>query len=463
MKTKKNLIVALMTLASFFFVINGAQAGPQIDFGEEGYLQLDLRLQGFIEHTPDFGSGKDGLDGRTDINLKRNRITMTGMINDTYGIKMTTDNFAGTTRNMFGGGYDLSPNYTSDSANSIKIIDAYGVAMFSNAFNLKVGLSKIPLTRANLDDCYTNLTDDRSPWVYSPFGSYRTNFSRNLGIVANGAFADEKFRYWAAIVEGREGRGKWTNPFNDTTFYTTNEPESNVGFVGRIHYAFLDAEGGGYQGSYLGKKKVFTIGAGLAYEGDAAWRNTEATINPTTKKPYSIGQTTSTNTFQVVGDETVDYFAYTFDVFFEYPFDFGTITATALYLNADMDDAYKTVGNAGDLSALVGGTHGQKDGYYVKLGYMLPMTFGSKGKLQPYFFHENWDLAYLLGVYDQNVQQYGFGINYYVLGDNRVRVSAQYYDTKFDKETKVGDYETFTKGETFDSYDSFRMMFQFVF
>jgi len=463
MKTKKNLIVALMTIAIFFFVINVVQAGPQIDFGEAGYLQLDLRLQGFIEHTPDFGSGDDGLEGRTDFNLRRNRITLTGMLNDTYGIKMTTDNYVGTSRNMFGGGYVLSPNNSSDGANGLSIIDAYGVAMFSDAFNLKVGLSKIPLTRANLDDCYTNLSDDRSSFVYSPFGSYRTNFSRNMGVVANGSLFEKKFRYWAAIVEGREGRSKWTNPFNDTTYYTTAEPESNIGYVGRIHYAFLDAEGGGYQGSYLGKKKVFTIGAGFAYEGDVAYKNTSPTINPSTNKPYSLSQTTGTSTFKVVDDETVDYFAYTFDMFFEYPFSFGTLTATALYLNADLDDAYETVKNVGDLSSIVGGMQGQKDGYYIRLGYLLPITIGSKGKLQPFFFHENWDLAYLLGVYEQNVKQYGFGINYFVLGDNRVRVSAQYYDTKFDKETRVGDYETFTKGETFDSYDSFRMMFQFVF
>lgn len=353
---------------------------------------------------------------------------------------------------MFGGGYVLSP-INDANGSDIRVIDAYGVALFNEALNFKVGLSKIPFTRANIDDCYTNLTADRSTFVYSPFGTYRTHFSRNLGVVVNGSVGVENFKYWAAIIEGREGKSKWTNPYNDRSFYTSPEPSSNFGYVGRVHYSFLDPEGGGYQGSYLGKKKIFTLGAGISYEADVAYKYT---INDPANTSNGIVDSTKPN-------DTVNYFAYTLDAFFEHPFDFGTITATALYLNADMDDAYKTVKATADLSTIVGGTNGQKDGYYLKLGYLLPITVGEKGKLQPYLFHENWDLAYLFGTYDQNVKQYGGGVNYYITGDNRVRLTAEYYDTQFDKPTRIGDYQTFMSNTTFDSYNSYRLMFQFVF
>ena len=36
--------------------------------------------------------------------------------------------------------------------------------------NMKLGLTKIPLTRANLDDCFAPLSLDRSMFVYTPDG-----------------------------------------------------------------------------------------------------------------------------------------------------------------------------------------------------------------------------------------------------------------------------------------------------
>lgn len=66
-----------------------ANAGPRIDFGDDGYLQIDIKFQGLADHT-DFGSGVDGSESRTDLNLRRARLVFTGMMNDTWGAKFQT-------------------------------------------------------------------------------------------------------------------------------------------------------------------------------------------------------------------------------------------------------------------------------------------------------------------------------------------------------------------------------------
>ncbi len=77
----------------FFLLASGVNllyAGPRIEFGEEGWLQIDLKVQGIADYTPDFGSGIYGDDGRWDFYLRRPRFAFTGMLNDTWGVKVQT-------------------------------------------------------------------------------------------------------------------------------------------------------------------------------------------------------------------------------------------------------------------------------------------------------------------------------------------------------------------------------------
>jgi len=429
-------------------------AGPRIDFGEESYLQLDVKLQGIMDYT-DFGSSNDGQDSRYDLDLRRARIVFTGMMNDTWGAKFQTCGGTSATRNFGAGGYELAKN-NSKTNSQIRLTDGYLIGLIDDAFNVKIGLTKIPLTRANLDECFNPLSHDRSAFVYSPYGTDATKNSRDMGFVASGNFFDDHLKYFASVMEGREGSAKFENPFNNVEYISSPEPNSNLEYVARFHYSFLDQESGptamGYKGTYLGKKgKIFTLGLAGAYEADAAYKNV----------------TDSTR----LNEETVDYTAWTADLFFEYPFaDGSALTATALYLNADFEDAYKTItytntaaGNnaVADLNTVVGGLVGQKEGWYVKAGYLLPFTLGAKGKLQPFARYEDWDVAFLFGQRDQEVKQVGFGINYFVLGDDRVRFTLEYYNTEFDKPTRMGDYLSQTGANTlmYTDYDTITAMF----
>ena len=433
-----------------------ATAGPLIEFGEAGYLQLDVKFQGIAEMT-DFGSGKDGQEDRWDLYLRRARIVFTGMLNETWGAKFQTCCGTSATHNFGAGGYALSQ--ANDKNNSrVRLTDGYLIGLLDDTFNIKVGLTKIPLTRANLDACFAPLTHERSPFVYTPFGTDATKNSRDVGLMATGNFADNHFKYWAAIMEGREGSAKFYNPFNDMTFTTTAEPKSNFEYVLRFHYSFLDPENRptamGYKGTYLGGKgKVLTIGAAGAYEADAAYKDTS---------PAGAMGTPDFLKGTVNSDETVDYTAWTVDAFFEYPFENGgVLTATGLYLDIDLEDAYKTATAIADQNTIVGGLVGQREGWYAKAGYILPYRPSGKGLLQPFARYESWDMASIFNVQDQTIDQYGLGMNYFPLGSDKLRFSFEYYKTEFDKPTKLGDYLSMTNANTtmYDEYDTITFMF----
>jgi hypothetical protein len=250
------------------------------------------------------------------------------------------------------------------------------------------------------------------------------------------------------MFQGREGLTRTSHPFSGATVTSTIEPKSSMEWVGRLHYSFLDTEAGsGYMGSYLGERKIFTVGGGFAYEPGVVYRN----VNPN-------------GTLRDL--DAVDYTAVAADVMFEYPTTAGTVTATAQYLKTDFEDAYKTNFNAGDRLANITGLNGQKEGGYIKGAYILPVRVHGTGMLQPYVVYEDWKFAHLLGIDHQKITQSGGGLNYYAKGQN-VRVTAEYLNTDFGTRTGlIGarvDPVTFAPLDKWDSYKTFRVMFQFVY
>jgi hypothetical protein len=406
-------------------------------------IQVELKGQLYVENT-DFGSGQDRMEDRTDIHFQRLRLVLTGMLDDTWGFKFQTCGNIGTSK-QGSLGYGVTAQDTDWNDRDVRIIDAYAIGNFSDQFNTKIGLTKIPLTRANLDDCFAPLTLDRSMFVYSAYGNSPAKFSRDLGAVAWGTFNDEHLKYFAGMMQGREGVTKTNHPITGAVVTSSIEPESNVEWVGRVHYSFLEPEpGSGYAGTYFGEMKILTIGVGAAYEANAVYRNVSATG-------------------VVTGTDAVDYTAFAADLLFEHPVGDGVVTVNAQYLNLDFEDAYKTNFNPGDRLANIAGMNGQKDGWFVKGAYILPQKFGKEGRLQPYVIYEDWTFAHLLGIDQQQITQTGLGLNYYIKGQN-VRVTAEYLKTEFEKPTPLigGPVDPITSAPTlkFKEFGTFRIMLQ---
>jgi hypothetical protein len=99
----------------------------------------------------------------------------------------------------------------------------------------------------------------------------------------------------------------------------------------------------------------------------------------------------------------------------------------------DMVFAYKGIVNV-DPGTI--GINGQKNGWYVKGGYMLPTV-----PLQFFGRYEKWNFANLNDVYDQEIDWYGVGANYY-FRDQNLKLTAEVSRTAF--ETEAPDCKDFT-------------------
>ena len=358
-----------------------AFAGPRMTFGpnDEGLLQLDYKGQ-FQMLMRDTGSGA-AKDGQTnDFNFRRNRLALMGKYGDIMSIYVQTE----FTEHQNIGPFTVSDN---DSGSNFQMLDAVVRFNFGEGFKVNVGKFKYNLSRENLEACENPLTLDRSLFIRAPYVA-----TRDTGIAVWGNLFNDIFQYRADVMEGR-----------GSTTTAAPQPESNFRYSVRAHVTLLDPEKDyGYKGTYLGKKKVLTIGAAYQFEPKVAYADT------------------------VAKTDAKDYQAWTADLFFEYPVaNMGTVTASAAYEKIDLDKAYQGFNPDPDVMGL----NGEKNGYYAKAGYLLP-----KLPLQFFGRYESWSFASLNGIFDQTIKWYGGGANYY-FRDQNLKLTVEASKTSFDKGT----------------------------
>lgn len=347
-----------------------AMAYTVAEFGDAGFLNIDYQVQA-REARSDIGSGPTGEDATTNFYLRRDRLSFLGMFNETYGFGLQFE---------YVGGQKIGPTAVSPEASDYKAIalDYYLTADYADALKMRAGKTKHTLTREVQEGCFDPLSIDRSYFILGPFQDKTT---RDTGVLFWGNLFNDVFQYRAAVMKG--------NNFGE------NKPDGiGYRYTGRAHITLLDPEANlGYKGSYLGKKKVLTFGAGYEMQPNAV---------------YSTGTS---------GAE--DYSAYTYDMFFEYPTERGTVTLSGAYLNQDFNGA----GTRG-VSAAENIT-GEKNGNYWKAAYMI-------GKFQVYGRMEKWAFANLNGVADQHVDWTAGGVNYYINGQ-KLRLTLEGEKIAFSK------------------------------
>ena len=365
----------------------GPDGGPKVVFGEEdkGVLQIDYKGQ-FRMTYRDLGSGTGNEDMTTAFGFRRNRVSLRGAWGDKFSVYVQSE-FAGES-NI--GAVDVSG---STSSTDFQLLDAVMRFDLHPAFKVNVGKFKYNLSRENLEACEDPLTLDRSLFIRAPYVGTRDN-----GIAIWGNLLKDRLQYRADAMEGRPAAsGEGT-------------PASNFRYSARAHVTLLDPESGyGYKGTYLGEKKVFTIGGAYQMEKKATYTDTVTRIRPK------------------------DYKAWTVDGFFEYPVEsFGTVTVSGAYEKVDLDGAYQ--GANPDSGSL--GINGEKNGWYGKAGYLV-----KDSNVQFFGRYEKWRFASLNGAFDEIVDWYGGGLNYYVWGQS-LKLSAEFSHTKFDKASRK-DFNTF--------------------
>ncbi len=398
MKMKLGLFSVLVMFFLLYAGAQTAQAGVKIKMGKKGSLRISYFSQ-FYGEWRNTGSGPDGTDNTTDFYFKRNRFNFTGMVSRKAGFVLQIEHKGPRLIN------DLD---VADSPSSnLSVLDAFMKFRFSKYLRMRVGLTKDPLTRENNEGCFDPLSIDRSLFVYTPFAA-----SRDVGVVAWGNLYNRMIQYRIGIMEGRED---------------INTPKSTLRYTGRLHLSLLKPESSiVYFGSYLGRKKVLTIGGGLQYEPDVIYGN--------------LGAKT----------DAKDNTTWTVDGFFEYPTPYGAFTLSGAYLDVSFDDAYK----GWDPDPKATGMYGERNGWYSKAGYLLPMKVWI-GKVQVFTRYENWKYAKLNEQEDQEINWTSFGVNYFLRGQ-KTRLTAEYAMIDFDKEGTVRNVKT-------EDFDTLKVMLQFLF
>ncbi len=339
---------ALAGAVSAALLSSTASAGPVIEFGENSFLQINYALQVWGTNNSYTSNNHDG--DSTDIYLRRNRITFSGQYDDVVGFYAQLES-----------GND---SRAGNDNREIYYRDAYITLDYTDARRFIVGRFKNTFTRENLEACLEPLTLDRGDASYTPFAG-----TRDTGVAIWGNVLDAALQYRVMIADGREGE---------------NVAKKSPRITTRLHWSALDPEYDyGYRGTYLGTRKILTLGAAYDYQADAAYDN--------------FSQKTGLQ----------DYKAWTVDGFFEYPFKSGTYTFSSAYFNYSVGDA---INQAPDATLPV---NSELEGFYAKAGYLFPAPVGA-GRLQVFLRHDGVDYNLDSGLLDRRINS--LGANYYLNG-----------------------------------------------
>jgi hypothetical protein len=377
----------------------------RITFGDEDQGALQLQYKGeFRASYRDIGSGLDGTDSTTNLGFRRNRLAVMGAWSDKVSLYVQGE-FAAPNLDTLGlpvAGLDTD----------FQLLDAAMRFSFSDAFKVTVGRFKYNLSRENLEGCEEALTLDRSLFIRPSYVG-----TRDDGIAIWGNLFKDRFQYRLDLMEGRQA--------------VTGEvaPSSKPRVGARGHITLLDPENGyGYKGTYLGEKKVLTLGGGYQFEPEVTYIDTDTQLGKN------------------------DYQAWSVDGYFEYPFKGkGTVTLSGAYEKVDIDDAF--AGANPDDGAT--GLNGEKNGWYAKGGYLLPGA-----PLQFFGRVEKWRFACLNNVYDQVVDWWGIGANYYVWGQN-LKLTVEFNKTDFATEGTFTSIQGTERTST--DFNTFVAQLQFIF
>src|SRR5712691_1849491 len=137
---------------------------------------------------------------------------------------------------------------TKNISTGFTVQDAYLEWKVTDAFALDAGLIFIPLCRNCIQSAASLLPIDYGAYSFLHGGPTRSVVGRDTGFMAQGYLAKNRLEYRLGAFQG----------FRDAL--STNAFRSS----GHLQYTFFDPEAGFFTtGTYLGKKKVLTVGGGF--------------------------------------------------------------------------------------------------------------------------------------------------------------------------------------------------------
>lgn len=273
--------------------------------------------------------------------IRRIRLLFGGQVakNVTFFVETDAPNLGRT----LPGGKNISPG--------VIVQDAYGEFKVSDAFALDAGLMFVPFSRNSIQTAASLLPIDYGAYTFGLSGATQSSVGRDTGFQAKGYFFGSRLEYRLGAFQGaRDERS-----------------HRSFRYAGRVQYQFLEPEGTGffYTGTYLGARRVLAVAAAF--------------------------------------DAQSDYHAYDADVFLDYPYGPGAVTAQVAYNRIDGGDTLVTVP--------------RQDVVLVELGYLIREL-----KLTPVFQFTRRGIADT-PVGDET--RWSIGANYWWAGHN-ANIKAAY-------------------------------------
>ncbi|MBL7472291.1 hypothetical protein [Robertkochia sediminum] len=264
-------------------------------------------------------------------------------------------------------------NRSGRSIPAPQLLDLYGTYKVSNAINIGAGKSAWDGLSRYTAPSTSNLLFTDIPIVAQPTVNITDKIIRNLSVFVFGDLGKLNYRFIVKSPYDFEATG-FKPKYSETTAQFTDD-FSNPEFTSYIKYDFLDKETSTYhvfKGTHMGKHKLLSLGFGFKYRNDAMKKGSEGNW------------------------EYQDMNLFAGDLFFEYPFGYGSdhvVTTYLGYYNYDMGDNYlRSVGinnpsygwtNPGDLVNGRGNGYpaiGSGESVMLQLGYLFP-EFNTKHNL----------------------------------------------------------------------------------
>jgi len=193
-----------------------------------------------------------------DFFLRRARIILAGNVNEWVHFFYETDN----------------PNFGQDGdfKKAFFTQDAYVDFQFAKEFCVAAGLILLPFTHHTRQSAASlNTLDYHNMFSGGEYGLVTSHVWRDVGIEARGFFAD-KLEYRLGVYNGL--RGPTTTPGDKAALPGAKalNPDDLPRFVGRVAVNLFDIEDAFfYGGTYLGAKKIVTVGFGADIQPDATY------------------------------------------------------------------------------------------------------------------------------------------------------------------------------------------------
>jgi hypothetical protein len=131
--------------------------------------------------------------------------------------------------------------------------DAYAEFKATNAFSVEAGLMFVPFSRNFLQSAASLLPIDYGAYTYSQSGPTESSTGRDTGFQAKGYLLKDHLEYRIGAFQGVRDAGS----------------HRAFRYAGRVQYNLLDPEVGFfYAGTYLGKKRIVSIGGAFDHQSE---------------------------------------------------------------------------------------------------------------------------------------------------------------------------------------------------